>query len=387
MTIAIVGAAGQVGRGLLAALAREGQPTFGITRNDMAAAPLLADGYDIRVGSVADATRGRELLSGADVVVNAALEIDRPKRARARNEALISALLDHAPRAVIVHLSSVAVYGSCVDASVSTFERPRPDATYGREKLHLERYALEAAQRLGRTLVILRLGHVYGPGQGISKEIFDVLSEDRWALPFGGELPSNAVHIDHLAAAIPGLSSGAPGGRVINAIDNPQRTWRTLYDMHAQAAGYAAAASMGAAESRRLQDRFRRRARMGLAERVPAEIASWVRQLPLKSLADVTAVRQATEAALLALPPQVERLVDRKYAVVSARHHVGAATATAAQGAPPWYYSEAIPGPGLQATFETAARTTQQIEALRRWHAAWAAPAWRVNDGLSAHRS
>src|SRR4029079_9284916 len=111
------------------------------------------------------------LLQGADVVVNAAREIDRPKRARMRNEALVGSIVRHARAALVVHFSTVAVYGSCVDAAFSTFERPHADGTYGREKLRLERFAIAAARTAGQPLDIVRLGHVYGPGQGISREI------------------------------------------------------------------------------------------------------------------------------------------------------------------------------------------------------------------------
>src|SRR6185436_17607052 len=110
LTVAVVGGAGQVGRELLRALRSTPETrAFGITRNAMAAAPLLADGFDIRVGSVADSAA--VLLQGADVVVNAALEIDRPKRARMRNEALVGSIVRHARAALVVHFSTVAVYG------------------------------------------------------------------------------------------------------------------------------------------------------------------------------------------------------------------------------------------------------------------------------------
>jgi nucleoside-diphosphate-sugar epimerase len=377
MKIGIVGGAGQIGRGLLRAFRQHpGISAFGITRNAMSAGPLLAEGFDIRVGSVAGGTTARELLQGADVVVNCALEIDRPKRARARNEALVSGLLEHAHAALVIHLSSVAVYGSCVDRTVSTFERPRPDSTYGREKLRLERFAQSVAPRHRQPLLILRLGHVYGPGQGISREAFDVLKTGQWTLPFDGALPSNAVHIDHLAAAIPVMADRADGGVVLNATDSPQRTWRQLYDLHAEAAGAPRLPSMADEDAERRRDSYRRQARLSLLRRVPEQVTQWARRLPLKSLVSVTAVRQATEAALLALPAGVERLVDRRYVVFSAGLHMETAAGT--DGPPPWFYSDGVDGPGLRAVAESDERTTREVAELRAWHSSWAAPAWRV---------
>jgi hypothetical protein len=229
--------------------------------------------------------------------------------------------------------------------------------------------------------VILRLGHVYGPGQGISREFFDVLRDRLWDLPFGGALPSNAIHVDHLAAALPILARTAAGQSVINATDSPQRTWRHLYDMHARAAGYIPAGSMDSVASAIHRDEFRRMAALPLSSRVPRQVSAWARQLPLKSLVNVTAVRQATEAALLALPLRVEQLIDRRYAVFSAGQHLEAAGSAAEQGPPPWYYSDGIDGPSLPPVAETAAGLEAEVAALAAWHATWAAPIWRTAGG------
>jgi nucleoside-diphosphate-sugar epimerase len=377
LTVAIVGGAGQVGRELLRTLHTAPETrAFGVTRNAMAAAPLLADGLDIRVGSVTESAAS--LLQGADVVINAALEIDRPKRARLRNEALVESILTHARAALVVHFSTVAVYGSCVDAGFSTFERPHPDSTYGREKLRLERFAMAAARRARQPLNVVRLGHVYGPGQGISREVFDVVETGQWALPFGGELPSNAVHVHRLARAVPGLAAAARGERILNGFDGPQRTWRTLYDMHADAAGRSPALSMPPDLSRDRRAAFRRASRSGLTGRLSRQVYQWTRQLPLRSLVGVTAVRQTTEAALLALPLWVEGLIDRRYLVFSAAQNLESGATAGPAGPPPWYYSDAIPGPSLPEEPSTPEQRAREVAELRAWYQTWARPAWRV---------
>lgn len=378
MTIAIIGAAGQVGRGLLRAF--QGHPdvqVVGITRNTMSAGPLLAEGFDIRVGSVVDGSQAPELFRGADVVINCALEIDRPKRARMRNQALIASLLERAHATLVIHLSSVAVYGSCVDRTVSTFAHPRADSTYGREKLRLESFAFGQARRFRQPLLVMRLGHVYGPGQGISKEAFDVLKEARWTLPFDGALPSNAIHIDHLASAIPHLVARRSGGTILNAIDNPQRTWRQLYDLHAAAANLTPLLSMEDSEARQLREEFRRAARISLLRRVPEQVTGWVRRLPLKSFVGVTGVRQAMEAALLVLPASVERLVDERYAVFSAGLHLETQDGGPHGVPPPWFFSDEVSGPTFSDLGLFEDRTAEQILALRAWYLSSAAPTWR----------
>lgn len=378
MRIAIVGAAGQVGAGLLRRLgARRDLAVWGITRNEFSAAPLRHRGFEIRVGSVGDRADCGRLLEGADMVVNAALHTGLPGRSRGENERILHGLIAEARSAVVVHLSTVAVYGSCHERSFSTFDRPRGDSTYAREKLRHERYALALAKPGGTRLALVRLGHVYGPGQGLSRQLFADLEAGRALLPFDGRLPSNAVHIERLADALPRLVGGdrVP---VRNAVNSPQITWRELYDEHARAARLPLAGAMPEAESHAMQQAFRARMRRSIAGRFATDIASWLRRLPLKALADAQGVREAMDSVMLNLPRQFEETVYARYQGFAAGQRIGSAGTAPA---PPWYLADAVPGPNLLVELspeDESRRQGAEAAALRAWYDSFSAPQWAV---------
>lgn len=378
MKIAIVGAAGQVGAGVLRRLgARRDLAVWGITRNEFSAAPLRHRGFEIRVGSVGDSADCGRLLQGADMVVNAALHIGLPGKSRGENERILRGLIAQARSAVVVHLSTVAVYGSCHDRSFSTFDRPRGDSTYAREKLRHDRYALVLAKRSSTRLAVVRLGHVYGPGQGLSRQIFADLEAGRALLPFDGKLPSNAVHIERLSDALPGLA-GDDRIPVRNAVNAPQITWRELYDEHAHAGRLPPAGAMPDAGSRAMLETFRARMRRSIAGRFAADVASWLRRLPLKSLADAQGLREAMEGIMLSLPRQFEETVYVRYQGFAARQRIvsGGTVAT-----PPWYLADAVPGPNLLVELSSddeSRRRSAEAAALRVWYDSFSAPQWAV---------
>lgn len=359
---------------------KPGLAVFGITRNEFSAEPLRHDGYDVRVGSVGDPEQCRRLIESADVVINAALHIGLPNFARSQNQSIIRNLLRESD-APLVHFSSVAVYGSCHASTHSTFESPRGDSTYAREKLQLERYAAALANSAGRSLTILRLGHVYGTGQGISKQIFSDLELGGPALPFDGELPSNALNVDRLADAIAGsldcVTSSAT--TTSNAVDAPQSTWRELYDLHSAAAGLALAPGMSNEDSIAWQASFRKRAARSTAGRFAEAVYRWLRSVPLNTLSDAQGVRELMDRAMLALPPSFEQRVFARYQNFAAQHRVAARSIGVI--APPWYFSEAVPGPNLmtdQDAQKLGATRRDESRDLAAWYRRFAAPDWTV---------
>lgn len=381
MKVAVVGAAGQVGAAIMRRLCGRGDlSVVGITRNEFSAAPLRHQGFDVRSGSVLDPADCRRLLDSSDLIVNAALHIALPKVARTQNETIIRNLLQQAPSSVVVHLSTVAVYGSCLDESFSTFERPRGDSTYAREKLRLEQYASDVARRSATRLAILRLGHVYGPGQGLSKQMFSDLETGRAYLPFGGQLPSNAVHVHRLADAIPGLMASFDGVRIVNAVDAPQSTWREVFDLHARAAGLPRARTMPEDESRSRRAANRAHARHSTAGRLMRALLKWMQALPLRALVDAQGVREAMDVAMLRLPGRFEEMVYRRYQGFATRQRISAEV----ESVPPWYFSDAAPGPQLLAEVPEGARQElreKEVEELGAWYSTFSAPNWKVAVG------
>src|SRR5581483_11591308 len=131
--------------------------------------------------------------AGCDAVVNCAFASSGGFRAsRLANLSLIQAVLSHRNIKSYVHLSSIAVYGRLANGK-SSFKDPQPATAYGREKEIHERHVLSAAPHSSTKRVIIRLGHVYGAEQMMSRFIFESIAMPSFRLPFGGEGVSNCV--------------------------------------------------------------------------------------------------------------------------------------------------------------------------------------------------
>ena len=126
-------------------------------------------------------------------------------------------------------MSSVSVYGGCIDNNnniQNTFEHPRPNSDYGRSKLFIERYAKKMCLSRGLEYLILRLGHVIGAKMDRSKEILELSVDPTFQLPFNGDLASNTIHVEHLAALLAAILTSNPvKSGCYNVADN-QKKWR-----------------------------------------------------------------------------------------------------------------------------------------------------------------
>lgn len=311
--VAVTGAGGRVGSALVASLARAGEcEVVAIVRNEFAAKLLGAAGAEVRVGSVTDPALSRKALAGCDAVVNCALARGWPATARRQNEAIVRNIAEAPGVRRVVHFSTVAVYGMCVDPGLSTFERPRPDSSYGIDKLCLERLALRLFSARGIRHYIVRLGHVYGPSQWVSRDVLQRLRDPDFALPFGGANPSNAVCIEAVATAVRRLlGSDQPSG-IANLVDSPQSTWRTIFDLHAELLGTAPVASMSDGDSLALRNRFYTEARQPLRD-IARGLRAAVGSMNLVKLAQIESFRRLAHTPLLWLPTPAGAALNRAY--------------------------------------------------------------------------
>jgi len=207
--IGVTGATGQVGSRLLRHLRAGGFEVVAAVRNPLGAAlcDAIAADCDIRVGSLVPDEGQPHLLDDCDVIINCAIESAGgiPRQAYTRNRALVDGLLKAKSLKWLVHFSTVAVYGELITKAADELRarrRPQPGSEYGRSKLFVERYASRKARVRGVRYTAIRLGHVYGAGIARSREIIELAQTPGFELPFGGQLPSNAIHADNVGAAI-----------------------------------------------------------------------------------------------------------------------------------------------------------------------------------------
>lgn len=363
--VAVTGAGGRVGSALVASLARAGEfEVVAIVRNDLAARLLGAAGTEVRVGSVTDPARSRKALAGCDAVVNCALARGWPATARHQNEAIVRNIADAPGVRRVVHFSTVAVYGMCVDPGLSTFERPRPDSSYGIDKLCLERLALRLFSARGIRHYIVRLGHVYGPSQWVSRDVLQRLRDPGFALPFGGANPSNAVSIEAVAAAVRRLlGSDQPSG-IANLVDSPQSTWRAIFDLHAGLLCTATVASMSDGDSLALRNRFYTEARQPLRD-IARSLRGTLESLSLVKLAQTESFRRLAHAPLLWLPPAAGAALNRAYTRRKIRRAL-VQPASSRRIPPGLMCAPAVPGPGFP-TIDSRHATDAMSQELKAW--------------------
>ncbi|MER7766520.1 NAD(P)-dependent oxidoreductase [Kitasatospora sp. NPDC096140] len=170
-TVALTGATGFIGSGVLAALTARGVRVRALARR----VPEAADqGATWVPGDLADGAALAKLCEGADVLVHLASRVsgstEECEAANVRGTAAVMAAGTGAGVRRIVHLSTAAVYGEGPHAGIAMDEvTPAPLSEASRTRLLGERHALDAGAH------VLRPGLVTGTG-------------DRWVVPALAEL-------------------------------------------------------------------------------------------------------------------------------------------------------------------------------------------------------
>ncbi len=385
--IGVTGATGQVGSRLLRHLRRAGFDVVAAVRNPVGAAlcEAIAPDVDIRVGSVVPDESQPHLLDDCDVIVNCAIESAGgiPRQAYTKNRALVDGLLKAKSLKWLVHFSTVAVYGELITKSADedrASRHPHPGSEYGRSKLDVERYASRQARRRGVRYTAIRLGHVYGAGIARSREIVELARTPRFELPFGGRLPSNAIHADDVGAAIVRLlKDGAQ--REVYGLSAVSRTWRDVFDWHAACLGLAPVADMSEAESAARRDTL-------LRQSPRRESLSWLRHLPVKSLLRSPATFDLALRILVKTPTAVTRVVSDVNRRTGARAHIARAEASVTREVPTLYFSDGMPGPFLDIPAlppDGLGSATERARELREWHELWRWPRMRAAAATASH--
>ncbi|MBV9950193.1 MAG: NAD(P)-dependent oxidoreductase [Myxococcales bacterium] len=364
LRVAIVGAGGNIGRTLLERLrADESLRVRGICRNELTAAPLRLAGFDVRCGDVSDARQATALVGDCDVVVNCASAAALPGTARREERAVVRGLLGVKGPRRLLHFSSVAAYGTCITER-NTFERPRPDHPFGRDKLDLERFLARHAPA-DRQVVVLRMGHVYGAEQWVSRFVLDQLGTG-WRLPYDGRFASNAVHVANAAAAVRSLLTSDQVG-TFNLFDSPQSTWREVFDWNTNAIGARPVAGLDDATSDAVRDHFGRISREP-ARQLLREVGAWARGLPISLASSSQQVRFLAMGLLSTLQStKLEQHVVKRFF----GGHLDRRGPSPLLVGESWSVSQPAPGPCV---VYARAVNADDVRAAARWHEGYASP-------------
>jgi nucleoside-diphosphate-sugar epimerase len=215
--VAVTGGTGFVGSHLVDTLCAAGLRPRVLVREPRAPRWIGAAPVEWVAGSLADRDALGRLVAGAGTVLHlagvvragSAAGFDRGNRAGTAN--LVTAVLELAPAARLVHVSSLAAAGPSPDpAGVGPEVTPRPVSHYGRSKL-----AAEAEVRrlpAGRWWTILRPPAIYGPRDTDVLEFFRMASLGWMAIP-AGERWITVAWVGDVVRAVLAAAVSAEAGR------------------------------------------------------------------------------------------------------------------------------------------------------------------------------
>ena len=230
--VAIIGGAGRIGTYLVRRLASENTYVpVPIIRDKMAERFLGDDRKLARIGSIIDSDSASRLIGDCEVVINLAFSGSTPSAIH-NNIELIKAITTLRTVNVIVNVSTISVYGEPFTTHHMNFEKPEPNSQYGESKLTMEKIVSGALKKTSSRYFLIRLGAVYGPSQTVSMMVYGNVMSPSFKLPFDGDMSSNAVSVDRFVEGVVSILNDPPQNGVYNCVEEPQKTWREIYDLH-----------------------------------------------------------------------------------------------------------------------------------------------------------
>jgi nucleoside-diphosphate-sugar epimerase len=247
----VTGATGFLGRRIVDRLLARGDEVRVLVRDAAKAAEQEARGARPIVGDLADVDAFREALSGCDVVYHAGARVltygDWEEFLEA-NVIATQKLIDYSLAAGakrFVHVSSLGIFeipadGITIDEETDYDHQPLLRGYYTRSKIDADRVA-RAAAAVGKPVVVVRPGQLYGPGAPaplymgrVSKRLGPLLlvvSTPGYYAP--------VVYVENAADAVvrAGTADGVEG-RAFNVVDDTTLQQREYFEELSKFQGY-----------------------------------------------------------------------------------------------------------------------------------------------------
>jgi nucleoside-diphosphate-sugar epimerase len=380
--VAVIGAAGHVGRYLVSILSeQENFQPVAVIRDKMAGRFLSDKSLDVRVGSITDEQSANSLVGDCGAIINLAYAGKSPA-AIENNRNLVRFLARVQTANIVINASTISVHPAPFHTKHMDFKRPKPDSDYGVLKLASEREISRALTSSESSFYSLRIGPVYGRDQGISHMIFGDVSTPGFSLPFNGDLLSNAVSINRVCDAVVFLLKNTPDNGTYNLVDERQKTWRELYDLHTSAWNMTAVQTMSESDSQSLRFSYLNSAGF---EKLP--LGSRVRKNLKTILKNSPANNQFTKRKYLELRNRVPVNIDNKIATMFGRTDSDVvrekiADSDPVRPKPEWILiGDPVPGRNVPETPLTTSATNELISDLTVWYEDLASFQWDTNMG------
>ncbi|PZM82059.1 MAG: hypothetical protein DKM50_04760 [Candidatus Margulisiibacteriota bacterium] len=345
MKVAVTGAGGQIGSIIIEEIGKVAELTpVAIFRNRIGSALYESNNFDSRIVDLENLQDCIDKLSDCEAVINCAIASGTYKEARLTNVSMVKNLLKLPNLKYFMHLSTVAVYGDAfIVNGLNTYDDPRPNRSYGKEKLHVETEIIKNVSNK-TSFYILRLGHVYGCEMAFSKAILSFLTDKNFRIPYQGEKLSNTVYVGNIASGIINLLKDSIPSGIYNLSDNPHLTWAEIFSWHCTATGLPMPKAIDTNEADRINMNYRNYYKKSLASSVFMDFSKWIGSLPYLNLLKSDSFQRIAYFSLIIMPDFFEKWVRKRYAKWSAQKSVSLLSLNKTITSPFWLFSDSMPG-------------------------------------------
>jgi nucleoside-diphosphate-sugar epimerase len=233
-TIAIIGAAGNVGTELCVTLNQyDDVRVLAICRSTLEAALLKRCGVQCRIGSVeSDAAT---LLKDVDTIVDLAIPRGLPSDFRTVTRLMVEgAMKNSKPGARYVFSSSIMAFGMRDPEERRLRKYFFAHSLYGIKKRWAERTIFNIARAVGREAYVLRFGQVHGEIQNSTERLIaDIATTPPDSAYFVPRTPSNTLFVTTIADAVLKISDGRERPGLYTLVSAPQWSWTQIVEHYA----------------------------------------------------------------------------------------------------------------------------------------------------------
>lgn len=181
---------------------------------------------DIKQGSILDAERMDELVTGCDAIVHCAFGDEETTVDGTRT--MLQVAEDNGIES-FVHLSTAAVHGIDFEGTIDESSPFDPQTEYAAAKAEAERVLHAFAETSTLSPTVLRPFIVYGPHSTFVEGPFSEVTSGA-ILADGGFGPFNQIYVDNLVdAIILALTTERARGETMIAVDDERVSWRQYY--------------------------------------------------------------------------------------------------------------------------------------------------------------
>jgi nucleoside-diphosphate-sugar epimerase len=232
MKVVIAGVTGVLGRRMVRQFIEKDHTVIGLARDEKGKKTIQNSGGEAVIGSIFDPDGLSEAVSEADVVIHAATAIPTKVSSNAADWEMNDRLRRQGTRALTETAARIGAK-TYVQQSVVWVGRPaddsffdentkveKPDELY-RSAFDGERIALEAGEKYGFNVSVLRCGRFYAADATHTRTFAEGLLKRRLPLIGAGEAVSSNIHADDAASAFATAAEAGKTGLWHVTDDNP----------------------------------------------------------------------------------------------------------------------------------------------------------------------